>query len=46
MVRAAPQRSVDIAAHLPAMGLLARTAVRLHPRPVAVAGGGTVAGLR
>ena len=33
MVRTTPPRPVDLAAHLPAMASLARTAVRLHPRP-------------
>jgi hypothetical protein len=33
MVRTTPARPVDVAAHLPALAPLARTAVRLHPRP-------------
>jgi hypothetical protein len=33
MVRTTPPRPVDLTAHLPAFASLARTAVRLHPRP-------------
>jgi hypothetical protein len=33
MVRTTPPRPVDVAAHLPRLAPLARTAVRLHPRP-------------
>lgn len=33
MARTTPPRSVDVAAHLPELAPLARTAVRLHPRP-------------
>lgn len=33
MVRTTPPRPVDVATHLPALAPLARTAVRLHPRP-------------
>lgn len=33
MVRTSPPRPVDVTAHFPAMATLARTAVRLHPRP-------------
>lgn len=33
MVRTTPPRPVDLVAHLPAMAPLARTTVRLHPRP-------------
>lgn len=33
MVRTTPPRPVDVAVHLPSLAPLARTAVRLHPRP-------------
>ncbi|MET9226405.1 hypothetical protein [Lentzea sp. NPDC003310] len=33
MVRTTPPRPVDLTAHLPELAPLARTAVRLHPRP-------------
>ncbi|HEX8869238.1 MAG TPA: hypothetical protein VF821_26495 [Lentzea sp.] len=33
MVRTTPPRPADLTAHLPALAQLARTAVRLHPRP-------------